>query len=145
MNCICHPSLKWCLETRLFFKDFIYLFSEREGREKERERLMYVRGISWLPLACPQPETWPTTQACALGIEPVTFQFTGQRSVHWATPARAGNILRTQHCSCFGIEFNATGALKCVNNYHGTLEVACAEEQQKSRMEGEHSKEVIKP
>ena len=46
-----------------FFKDFIYLFSEREeGREKERERNINV----WLPLAHPQLGTWPTTQVCAL-------------------------------------------------------------------------------
>ena len=43
-----------------FFLRFYYL--EREGREKER-----VRNISvWLPLAHPQPGTWPAAQACAL-------------------------------------------------------------------------------
>uniref|UniRef100_A0A8C9Q4Z3 TIP41-like protein n=1 Tax=Spermophilus dauricus TaxID=99837 RepID=A0A8C9Q4Z3_SPEDA len=55
------------------------------------------------------------------------------------------NVLRIQHGSGFGIEFNATDALKCVNNYQGMLKVACAEEWQESRTEGEHSKEVIKP
>ncbi|XP_046286153.1 TIP41-like protein isoform X4 [Marmota monax] len=55
------------------------------------------------------------------------------------------NVLRIQHCSGFGIEFNATDALRCVNNYQGMLKVACAEEWQESRTEGEHSKEVIKP
>ena len=46
-----------------FFLRF-YLFSFRMGKrkEKERERNTHV----WLPLACPQPGTWPTTQACAL-------------------------------------------------------------------------------
>ena len=45
------------------FKDFIYLFLEEgEEREKERERNINVR----LPLVCPQPGTWPTTQLCAL-------------------------------------------------------------------------------
>ena len=35
----------------LFFKYFIYLFSERgKRREKERERNMCERNISWLPL-----------------------------------------------------------------------------------------------
>ena len=44
------------------FKDFIYLLLER-GREGEREE----RNISvWLPLTCPTPGTWPTTQARAL-------------------------------------------------------------------------------
>ena len=48
----------------LFFsKDFIYSFWDRGGgREKERERNTDV----WLPLTCPQLETWPETQACAL-------------------------------------------------------------------------------
>uniref|UniRef100_A0A8C2N329 TIP41-like protein n=1 Tax=Cricetulus griseus TaxID=10029 RepID=A0A8C2N329_CRIGR len=43
------------------------------------------------------------------------------------------NILRIQH-----------DALRCVNNYQGMLKVACAEEWQESRTEGEHSK-VLKP
>ncbi|XP_007172536.2 TIP41-like protein isoform X3 [Balaenoptera acutorostrata] len=55
------------------------------------------------------------------------------------------NVLRIQHGSGFGIEFNATDALRCVNNYQGMLKVACAEEWQESRTEGEHSKEVVKP
>ncbi|XP_068956464.1 TIP41-like protein [Petaurus breviceps papuanus] len=54
-------------------------------------------------------------------------------------------VLRIQHVSGFGIESNATDTLKCVNNYQGVLNVACAEEWQESRMEGEHSKEIIKP
>ncbi|XP_044537426.1 TIP41-like protein [Gracilinanus agilis] len=55
------------------------------------------------------------------------------------------NVLRIQHVSGFGIEFNATDALKCVNNYEGVLKVACAEEWQESRTEGEHSQEFIRP
>ena len=48
----------------LFFKGFIYLFifRERGGRKKNRERNINV----WLPLACPQLGIWPATQACAL-------------------------------------------------------------------------------
>ena len=45
-----------------------------EGREKERERRvpgLQSRHVPWL------------------GIEPVTPWFAGQRSIHWATPARA--------------------------------------------------------
>uniref|UniRef100_A0A8C3SR64 TIP41-like protein n=1 Tax=Chelydra serpentina TaxID=8475 RepID=A0A8C3SR64_CHESE len=55
------------------------------------------------------------------------------------------NILRIQHDYGFGIEFNATDALKCVNNYQGMIKVACAEEWQESRTEAEHTKEVVKP
>ncbi|XP_052521360.1 LOW QUALITY PROTEIN: TIP41-like protein [Tympanuchus pallidicinctus] len=55
------------------------------------------------------------------------------------------NILRIQHERGFGIEFNATDALKCVNNCQGMIKVACAEEWQESRSETEHTKEVVKP
>ena len=41
----------------LLFKIFIlFIFRKRGGREKERER-----NINWLPLACHQLGTWPTT------------------------------------------------------------------------------------
>lgn len=55
------------------------------------------------------------------------------------------NILRIQHECLFGIEFNATDALKCVNNSQGMLKVACAEEWQESRSDPEHSKEIVRP
>uniref|UniRef100_A0A8C5PVN3 TIP41-like protein n=1 Tax=Leptobrachium leishanense TaxID=445787 RepID=A0A8C5PVN3_9ANUR len=55
------------------------------------------------------------------------------------------NVLRIQHSSGFGIEFNAKDALKRVNKYQGAVKVACAEEWQESRSESEHSKEVVKP
>ncbi|XP_010394347.2 TIP41-like protein [Corvus cornix cornix] len=55
------------------------------------------------------------------------------------------NVLRIQHDHGFGIEFNATDALKCVNNCQGMIKVACAEEWQESRSETEHTKEVVKP
>ena len=50
-----------------FLKYFIYLFLEREGREKERERKINVRetSISCLSYVL-QLGTKPTTQACAL-------------------------------------------------------------------------------
>ena len=49
----------------IFLKDFIYLF-EGKGRERERERIIGGRDISWLPLTRPQLGTWPTTRAHAL-------------------------------------------------------------------------------
>ncbi|XP_008106054.1 TIP41-like protein isoform X2 [Anolis carolinensis] len=55
------------------------------------------------------------------------------------------NVLRIQHESLFGIEFNATDALRCVNNSQGMVKVACADEWQESRSEPEHTKEVLKP
>ena len=75
-------SLKKCLfkSFTYFFKDFIYLFLEREeGREKERERNIdvYKRYIDQLPLVQPQLGTWPAAQTCAL-----TGNRTGDLSVH---------------------------------------------------------------
>ena len=46
---------------KLFKKDFIYLFLEKE-KEGEKEGNIKV----WLPLARPLLGTWPATQACAL-------------------------------------------------------------------------------
>ena len=59
---------KYIFKFILFLRFYLFIFRGRgregggEGREKERERNMNM----WLPLAHPQPGTWPTTQACAL-------------------------------------------------------------------------------
>ena len=78
-----------------FLKIFIYLFVERgEGREKERERNISV----WLHLHAPywgpgpQPKHVPW-----LGIEPATLWFTGQHSIHCATPVKAKRALFFTH------------------------------------------------
>ncbi|GCB62854.1 TIP41-like protein isoform X1 [Scyliorhinus torazame] len=55
------------------------------------------------------------------------------------------NVLKVQHAGGFGISFNATDALRTVDNGHGTVKVACAEAWQESRADSEHSKEVVKP
>ncbi|XP_067848950.1 TIP41-like protein [Heptranchias perlo] len=55
------------------------------------------------------------------------------------------NVLKVQHAGGFGITFNATDALRRVDNGHGTVKVACAEAWQESRADSEHSKEVVKP
>ena len=79
-------------------------FLER-GREKERERNINV----WLPLLHPQPGTWPATQACALTgnwtSDPLVRRPAGRPSIHWATPARAKNIL-------FWNKYRFTGSCK---------------------------------
>ena len=68
----------------LFIKKILFIFRER-GREKAGgvggETSMCERNIHWLPLAYPQLETWPTTQACAL-----TSNWTGDVSVCRPTP-----------------------------------------------------------
>ena len=46
----------------LFF-EILFLFIFREGGREGEER---ERNIDQLPLTCPQPGTWPSTQACAL-------------------------------------------------------------------------------
>lgn len=55
------------------------------------------------------------------------------------------NVLRIQHTDGYGIEFNATDALRRVNNMEDTVKVACAQEWQESRADSEHSKEVVRP
>ena len=51
-----------------FFKDFIYLFSERvEGREKERERNVNVREKHQLAACCILPTS---DLACNQGMRP---------------------------------------------------------------------------
>ena len=68
----------------IFFKDFIYLFLEREeGREKERER-----NIDYLSHTPPTRDL-DATQVCAL--TPVTFRFTGWHTTHW--PHQSGLVL----------------------------------------------------
>ncbi|XP_007899520.1 TIP41-like protein [Callorhinchus milii] len=54
------------------------------------------------------------------------------------------NILKVQHAGGFGIVFNATDALRRVDNGHGTVKVACADAWQESRADSEHSKEIAK-
>ena len=65
---------------KYIFKDFIYLFLERQ---EERERNISV----WLPLAYPLLGTWLATQACALtwnrtGDPHPLRRFTGQHLIH---------------------------------------------------------------
>ena len=50
----------------LFFIFFIYLFLEREGREKGREKEGERNINVWLSLTRPLLGTWPATQACTL-------------------------------------------------------------------------------
>ena len=67
-------------------KNYLFIFRER-GREGEREVEKHQCVVA---SHTPKLGTWPATQACALtGIEPVTLWFASQRSIHWATPARA--------------------------------------------------------
>ena len=79
---------KYKIFVPLFFLFFIFLnlFLEKgEGRKRGRETSMCgcrLHTLQWGPGLQPMHVPW-------LGIEPVTVWFTGQHSVHWATPARA--------------------------------------------------------
>ena len=64
-----------------YFKDFIYLFLKRE----ERERIVNM----WLPLACHQLGTWPTTQTCVL-----TGNWTSNSLVHRPTFSPLSHIIQ---------------------------------------------------
>ena len=68
-----HLKIKQSVKTQVpilfsFFKYFIDLFSQREGRrKKQREKNMCVREKRWSVAfrTTPQPGIWPATQACA--------------------------------------------------------------------------------
>ena len=81
------PSIHWATPARA-----TYLLLEREeGREKGRERHPCARDTwigcllitpNWSPGPQPRHVPWP-------GIQPATFQFAGQHSIHWTTAVRA--------------------------------------------------------
>ena len=58
------------MDTYYLFKFLNILFicfqRQRKGGRKKGERKKRERNINPLPLACCQPGTWPTTQACGL-------------------------------------------------------------------------------
>ena len=77
--------------TRIFKKDFIYLFTFRE-RERKGEREGKKHECVAVSLAPPTGNPSHTRQPRHvpwLGIQLATFWFTGRHSIHWATPARA--------------------------------------------------------
>ena len=82
-NLLSYPALEPEGSFLFFFlRLFIYLFLERgEGQEKEGERHQCL-------VASHTPHT--REPGPRLGTELATLWFTGQRSIHWATPAGAG-------------------------------------------------------
>ena len=73
-----------------FFKIYIFFFREGKGGRK--------RGKHQCAVASHTPPTGePGLQrrhVSWLGIQPVTLWSTGQHSIHWATPARAKQMLK---------------------------------------------------
>ena len=69
-----HVCLVFTRRMYIFFfvRFYLFIFKER-GRAGDMERNINV----WLPLACPQLGTWPSTQACA-----VTGNWTYNSLVH---------------------------------------------------------------
>ena len=84
-----HIPTRYCDPFSISKILFIYLCLER-GREGDRGEEKYQRVVashtppSQGPGPGPQPRHVPL-----LGIELATLWFTGQHSIHWATPARA--------------------------------------------------------
>ena len=76
------PSWLEVEDARLLFQlDFLkilFIFFLEERGERERERNIHVRNIDQLLLACSQPGSWPTTQACALTRGPFGLQDNAQ-------------------------------------------------------------------
>ena len=86
------PCIANWLLVFFFFKDFVYLFSERGegGRKRGRETLMCETSIDWLLFV---PKWWSDLQPRHVpwqGIKLVTFQFAGWRWIHWATNNQPG-------------------------------------------------------
>ena len=64
----------------------------REGRKRGREKPLTgcrLHAPNWGPVPKPMHVLWP-------GIEPATFRFVGQRSIHWTTPAKTLQLLPYQ-------------------------------------------------
>ena len=81
-------------EITLYFLKRFYLFIFREGErkgEREGEKHWHVRdtSVDCLSHTHNQGPGLQPRHVPWLGIEPVTFQFTGWHSIHWATLARA--------------------------------------------------------
>ena len=80
--------------TFWFFKKYIlkifylFVFRQREGKKKERERNINV----WLPLQCPLLETCPTTQECALTGNRTNDPFGSQAGAQSTGPYQSGLI-----------------------------------------------------
>ena len=87
-----------CISTDSFLKRFVYFIFRQRGREgeRERERKSMCGCLSHAPYWAPGPKP---RHVPGLGIEVATLWFTGQRSFHWATPARAStnSFQRTKH------------------------------------------------
>ena len=71
--------------TKIFLKDFIYLFLER-GRKGGREGNINV----WLPFMHSLLETWPMIQACALDWELNWWPFGSQAGTQSTKPHQPG-------------------------------------------------------
>ena len=89
-----HSFLNFYFWFSPIFIKFLFIFRERgKGREREGEKHQCMDAF-----AHPQLGIWPTTRCVLwLGIKTATPWFTGQHSIHWATPARAEpTILKCQ-------------------------------------------------
>ena len=84
-----------------FFIKILFIFREREREgEKDGEKHRYARDTSMGCLSH-APNLGPGLQpqhVAWLGIKPVTFWFTGQYSICWATPARDNVFLVRNEC-----------------------------------------------
>ena len=70
------------IKVNIFKRFYLFIFREKEGRRKRADKHQILARPKWGPGLQPRHVAW-------LGIKPVTFQFAGWHSIHWATPARA--------------------------------------------------------
>ena len=111
-------NIKYLIVRRVF--SWVDLFIFREGKEgRKRERNIDVRvesvALSHTPDRVPGPQP---RQVHWRGIEPVTFWFTGQHSIHWVTPARA--IVKRFLRSLIGVQIESSNS--CLGSFcHSVL------------------------
>ena len=80
------------LAPQIVFFKILFIYFRQRGMGEERQGNINV----WLPLACSLLGTWPGPQPRHVpwvGIKLATLWFEGRYSIHWATPARALQIL----------------------------------------------------
>ena len=98
-----------------FLKDFI---SFQRGGQRGRKRGRETSMCGWLSCTPywgpgPQPQHVPW-----LGLKLVTFWFAGQRSIHWATPARVEFLIRRSYYLFFLIFIKLLGLHWLIGSYY---------------------------
>ena len=92
---------------------FIYFWREGKGRRNTEREISTCGCLScaphWGPSLQPRLVPW-------LGIKPATPWFTGQHSIHWATPARARSLFYSNDVLYFSV-YKSYTSVKFIPEY----------------------------